>query len=340
MVTAMIAPSHPIDGGLPETIDTLVATGRIGEAYRLLVAQADASNPFALFILGIWRLAGQFVRRDLAASRDLFRRASEAGHPEAAKIYRAFVGSGVGGPADWPTALRLLERAAPVDSAARTQLSLIDRMQLSSSGDPREPPPPGEQLSDRPLVHCVRKLFSRAECDFLIAEAQRWLAPSVIVDPQTGRQVQNPIRTSEGMAFPFTEENPAIHALNRRIAAATGTGVAQGEPLQVLRYRPGQEFKPHSDALTGDDNQRVLTVLIYLNRGYAGGETRFVRTGLTFRGEVGDALIFRNVDQDGRAEPLAQHAGLPVAQGEKYISTRWIRARGFSIPPPRPVLDL
>lgn len=333
----MIATSSP--AGLPATIDTLVATDRVGDAYRLLSGQAASSNPEALFILGIWRLAGQFVRRDLAASRDLFRRAAEAGHPEAAKIHRAFVACGTGGSSDWQAALRLLEKAAPADPAARAQLALIGDMRLSSSGDPLDIPSK-ERLGDRPHVVCIRGLLSRAECDFLIAEAQPWLGPSVVVDPRTGRQFQNPIRTSDGMAFPYVEENPAIHALNRRIAAATDTGVEQGEPLQVLRYRPGQEYKPHSDALTGDDNQRILTALIYLNCGYEGGETLFVRTGLTFKGEVGDALVFWNVDEGGRPDPLAQHAGLPVAKGEKLISTRWIRARPFSVPPPRPLLHL
>ena len=339
MVKPVIASTGPTDGGLPETIDALVAAGRVGDAWRLLGTRAVASDPEALFMLAVWRLAGQYVRRDLALSRDLFDRAAKAGHPEAPRIHRAFLAGGVGGPADWATALRLLEKAAKADPAARAQLTLIGNMHLSPSGDPQEIPA-AAQLSERPQVSCVRGLLSRAECEFLIAEAQDWLAPSVVVDPQTGRQFQNPIRTSDGMAFPYTEENPAIHALNRRISAATGTAVAQGEPLQVLRYRPGQEYKPHVDALTGDDNQRIITVLVYLNRGYDGGETRFVRTGLTFRGEIGDALIFHNVDADGRADPLAQHAGLPVTKGEKYLSTRWIRARAFAIPPPRPLLAI
>ena len=59
--------------------------------------------------------------------------------------------------------------------------------------------------------------------------------------------VQNPVRTSDAMVFPWIAESPAVHALNRRIAAATGTIPAQGEPLQVLRYRRGQQYRPHLD---------------------------------------------------------------------------------------------
>lgn len=103
------------------------------------------------------------------------------------------------------------------------------------------------------------------------------------------------------------------------ITPAKGTAAAQGEPLQILRYRPGQEYKPHSDALPGEANQRILTMLVYLNDGYRGGETLFLANRLKVRGEVGDALLFRNVDCDNRPDRNAVHAGLPVTSGEKFL---------------------
>jgi prolyl 4-hydroxylase len=320
-----------------ERVDALTAAGRVGDAYRLLTGPGAAADADALFLLATWRLSGQRIRRDLAAARDLFRRAAEAGHQEAAIVYTAFVGHGAGGAADWPSALRLL-RQFSYPGASR-QLELIERMRLSPSGDPLQLPAE-KRLSDHPHVSAFPALLSPAECDFLIAEAQPWLEPAVVIDPQTGRQLRNPVRTSDGMSFALVRENPAVHALNRRIAALTGTQVAQGESLQVLRYRPGQEYKPHFDAVAGEANQRILTVLVYLNDGYQGGETLFVRTGLRFKGQRGDALVFRNASSDGRADELAQHAGLPVTAGEKLLASRWIRAARFVFPPPRPLLDV
>jgi prolyl 4-hydroxylase len=75
------------------------------------------------------------------------------------------------------------------------------------------------------------------------------------------------------MGFTLPLENPAVHALNQRIAAASGTGAAQGEPLQVLRYRPGGEYKPHFDAIPGVRQSAVLTMIVWLNEDYEGGET-------------------------------------------------------------------
>jgi prolyl 4-hydroxylase len=140
--------------------------------------------------------------------------------------------------------------------------------------------------------------------------------------------------------FGVYAEDLVVNALNRRIAALSGTGIDQGEPLQLLRYRPGGEYKPHMDALPAEPNQRILTVLVYLSDDYEGGETAFPNAGLSFRGRTGDALLFRNTGADGRPDPLSLHAGLPVARGIKYLASRWIRANRFTYPPPRPILEL
>ena len=102
-----------------------------------------------------------------------------------------------------------------------------------------------------------------------------------------------------------------------------------GEPLQILRYRPGQEFKPHRDCTEDVANQRILTMLIYLNEDYSGGETFFLKTGLKVRGRRGDALLFRNADDNGAPDMDTLHAGLPVQSGEKYLASRWIWRRRF-----------
>lgn len=321
---------------LPERAQALLAAGRADEAFQLLSDARTESDPDALFELANWRLSGDVIRRDLAAARELYRRAAEAGHRDAAEIHTAFVANGTGGPADWQQALRLL-RHYDFPGAA-VQRALIEKMQLSPSGEPPQRPA-GSRLSERPDISTFPGLFSPAECDFLIGEAEPWLQPSVVIDPRTGLQLRNPVRTSDSMSFGVYLEGPAVHALNRRMAAATGTDAAQGESLQVLRYRPGQEYKPHLDAVAGEANQRILTLLVYLNHGYAGGETAFLRTGLSFKGRKGDALLFRNALADGRADELTQHAGLPVSAGEKLIASRWIRARSFVFPPPRPLLD-
>jgi prolyl 4-hydroxylase len=315
------------------TAEQLAAAGRAPEAILLLNRLALAGNGDAMMTLAFWRLGGEHMPRDIAAARDLFRRAGEAGRADAARIYTNFLAAGTGGPADWPGALKRLEQQARKEPEAKAQLALIKEMALSPEGDPQYLPEP-EALSEAPYVRRFHRLFSTAECDFLIKTANPMLSPSVVVDPRTGRQVPNPIRTSDGAAFPWLILNPAVQALNRRIAAASGTHVDQGEPLQILRYRPGQQYRTHLDAISGLDNHRILTVIVYLNDGYGGGETRFTRANLDVRGRKGDALLFRNILDDGRPDPLSEHAGLPVTNGTKLIATRWIWEQPFAPPPP------
>lgn len=324
----MLGPTSTV----PQRAEALAAAGRASEGLQLLQQAAAGGSADAFHALGLWRLTGAWIPRKLSESRELFRRAAALGSADASRIYNAFVANGTGGPPLWADAMKLLSDRAKSDPAAKRQRHVIAAMTLSPTGDPLQLPE-AEQLSTSPHVLVFRQLFSREECAYLVEVAGPMMQPAVIVDPQSGRLVRNPIRTSESTGFPLMDENPAIHALNRRIAAASGTHVAQGEPLQVLRYRPGQEYKPHSDALPGEPNQRVATMLVYLNAGYSGGETHFAASGLKVRGEPGDALLFHNVRADGRPDERATHAGLPVTSGEKFLASRWIRARPLQLEP-------
>ena len=292
----------------------------------LLGREAEQGNAGALEMLAEMALTGEFVHRDLALSRDLYARAANAGSSSAAAVYRAFVANGTGAPPNWGVAMELLTKAAAIDAEAAADQAIIARMKLGSTGEPLHPFP-SEQFSVSPDVRLFPKIFTAEECDFLIARSAPRLQASLVIDPQTGAQVPNPVRTSYAAVYPLMAESPPIHALNVRLASASGTAVGQGEPLQVLRYSPGQEYRPHIDAIADVENQRVLTFLVYLNDDYAGGETEFVATGLKVRGTKGDGLLFRNADARGYPDPNAKHAGLPVTSGEKYLASRWIRAR-------------
>jgi len=306
---------------------TFLGRGDTASAVAVLQQAEQAGDPLAARELAIWFLTGQLIRRDLAASRRLFERAAKLGDGPSATVARAFIAGGVGGPADWPLAMQLLEAAVTRDPQAAKQLEIIEAMDLLSDGSPATDNA-SELLSEAPEVRRFPSLFTPAECAYLVQTAAPMLQPSLVVDPHTGQQTPNPVRTSSAAGFPFTEENPAIHALNRRLAAASGTDVRSGEPLQVLHYAPGERYHEHSDALPGvaPEQQRVLTFLVYLNDDYAGGETAFPALGLKVRGRTGDGLLFRNASPDGQPDPRALHAGLPVTKGVKHLASRWIRA--------------
>ncbi|MET3761497.1 2OG-Fe(II) oxygenase [Sphingomonas sp. UYEF23] len=284
---------------------------------------ANAGSGAALLELARLYLVGRDVPRDLPRARDHFARAAAAGEQTAAAVYRAFVANGTGGAPDWPAALRLLE-ADHVDPDAAEQLSLIAAMALDETGA-GPMPLVGEPLSAQPRILLFRRFLSNAEADYLVARATPRFQPALVVHPVTGQQIPDPIRTSNLAAFPLALEQPAIHAINRRIAAASQTDVGAGEPLTVLRYRPGQQYRAHLDTLPRVDNQRLATMLVYLNDGYGGGETHFPKIGLKVRAQKGDALLFYNVRDGGQPDPLTLHEGMVVSAGEKLVASRWIR---------------
>lgn len=320
-------------------VQALLDARRFAEAAPLLVTAAASGDAAAMSELAQWRIAGNVIRRDLAAARRLLERSAEQGDAEAALLHVSFLASGVGGPADFAAAVAALRRLAPREARARRQLRLIEAMEIDADGRPVGPIA-GETISRAPEAAVCRGFMTAAECDYLCLLAEPVIQPSMVVDPSSGRLIPHPIRTSEGAMFGVHSEDVAVNALNRRIAAFSGTHPAQGEPLQLLRYRPGAEYKAHMDGLPAEPNQRILTVLVYLSDDYEGGETCFLKTGLRFKGGKGDALLFRNAGPDGRPDPLSLHAGLPVSRGTKLIASRWIRQSTFTYPPPRPILDL
>lgn len=310
--------------------DTLLARGRIGDAVSLIEQHAQAGNVDAVFKLAMWTLAGSPVRRDLPAARTLLRQAASLGNPDAALVEIALVANGSGATADWAGARTLLNTAAETDTVAAAHRTLLDKMTLTDDGAPIDPAQ-AETIGKNPDVRHIARLFTQEECLHIAQCAADMLQPATVADPQTGRNVPNPVRTSDGAVIGPTRETLVVQALNRRLAAVTGTDWRQGEALSVLRYRPGQQFRPHVDALPATGNQRIRTVLVYLNDGFSGGSTFFLNNALRVMPRTGDAVIFDNVRPDGAADPATQHAGEPVTSGVKWLATRWIRARPFSV---------
>ncbi len=319
--------------------DALVQQGRISDAYSMLEREALAGHGPAAMHLAQWRLSGQIIRRDLGLARQYYGLAAKSGIAQAFDIYVALLASGAGGQSrDWSNALSLLAQRAGEDSVAARQSDLLAVMDINEDGDPRGRWQAETLCANAPFVRRFEHFLTEAECGYLVDKALPMLQPAVVVDPQSGQFIADPVRRSRSAAFPFILEDPVIHAINRRIARITATDYDQGEPLQLLCYQSGDEYRLHSDTLPVGHNQRTDTFLICLSTGFEGGATVFPRAALSWRGAIGEALHFRNVDTSGAPDPLAWHAGEPVTQGVKYMLSKWIRHEPLDIsgPPGRP----
>ena len=95
------------------------------------------------------------------------------------------------------------------------------------------------------------------------------------------------------------------------------------EPLQEVRYRPGQYYKPHHDYYNGCETwirgNRHFTYLVYLNEVQGGGgQTGFPRLNLTIDPTFGAALLFDNVLPNGEPDERTLHEGVAPTSGVKY----------------------
>jgi prolyl 4-hydroxylase len=187
-----------------------------------------------------------------------------------------------------------------------------------------------------PRVLVFGGLLTEAECDELVALAQARLARSETVQVATGASEVNTSRTSEGMFFD-RGENALCARIEARIAALFNWPVENGEGLQILRYRPGAEYKPHYDyfdpaqpgtpAILKRGGQRVASLVMYLSSPRCGGATVFPDAKLEVNPVKGNAVFFSY----DCAHPLTRtlHGGAPVLEGEKWVATKWLRQGRF-----------
>ena len=282
-------------------------------ALRAWQLAAEAGMPRGWFMLGVWLMQGRYLGADEALARACLERAAGADYPLAAEL-RDSLDTGA---AEAGRALQL-----QIDPAARTAPPDASR----------------ETLSESPRIELMKRFVPVETRAHLIARARPLIEPSRVLS-STGSIEHSAIRTSgETCLLPELLDVTAWHLLER-LHRAANIPVANGEPLILLHYTPGTEYKPHydyfdparpgSDTALGQGGQRTHTLLTYLNDVEGGGATAFPELGLEVAPDPGTVLVFRNVDEHGNIEPRTLHAGLPVTAGEKWLATRWIRENAF-----------
>lgn len=195
--------------------------------------------------------------------------------------------------------------------------------------------PPAVHHAD-PLVETFDDAWTAEECEYVIALAEPFLHRSVTVTGD-GRHVPHADRTSSDASLLGVREDFACRWLQARMTDRLRVPLSQAEHLVVLRYRPGEEYRPHCDWLPpgargnlpdpGQPGQRVHTVFCYLSDVEAGGATDFPRLGVRVAPRRGRIVHFTNLLPDGRGDPRTLHAGMPVEAGEKWLATLWTRVR-------------
>jgi prolyl 4-hydroxylase len=189
-----------------------------------------------------------------------------------------------------------------------------------------------------PRIVLFGNLLSPDECEQMIELSRGKLARSSVVNNETGAYDIHPHRTSYGTYFD-RGENDLIRRLEKRIADLVQYPVENGEPIQILHYEPGGEYKPHYDyfdprqpgneQVLTQGGQRIATLVMYLNDVEAGGSTVFPEVGVDVLPRRGNAVYFAYCSETGALDARTLHGGSPVGTGEKWIATKWFRERHY-----------
>jgi predicted 2-oxoglutarate/Fe(II)-dependent dioxygenase YbiX len=162
-------------------------------------------------------------------------------------------------------------------------------------------------------IFTVAHFFSAEECAATIALAESLGFTDAPVNSSLGPQIRKDVRNNTRVMLDDPEQARDLWArigdnIPQRLGVWTACGV--NERFRFYRYEVGQQFDWHYDGAFERDNgeRSQLTFMIYLNDGFAGGQTTIENISIV--PQQGMALFFVH-------EIL--HKGQPVLDGRKYV---------------------
>lgn len=159
----------------------------------------------------------------------------------------------------------------------------------------------------------VEDLLSEKECDDLIVLAEEGGFEDPTIKTPEGEVVDKTVRNNGRYIF----ENPEYAAqlfdrfkdqLPERL---DDWKLKELNPhMKIYKYSEGQAFRMHKDVpyVAPNNDRSFLTMLIYLNEGFEGGETFFLLDDSVYP-KTGKGVIFQQ---------NVMHAGVEVTEGVKY----------------------
>jgi predicted 2-oxoglutarate/Fe(II)-dependent dioxygenase YbiX len=179
----------------------------------------------------------------------------------------------------------------------------------------------------------VEDFLSPDECRDLVRLADATAGRQFTMLDRDGNRRPDEHRVAEWLDFRDSDQQlldeVVARAFDDHIIPCTGQSIDWYEQPQLLRYTAGGFYFHHSDAYLFDLEikawrkavDRDISVLIYLNDDYDGGELEFKRLFYTIQPRSGMLLWFPS---DVRYEHMAK----PVISGYRYALASWAAASG------------
>lgn len=167
----------------------------------------------------------------------------------------------------------------------------------------------------QPLVWTVDDALSPTECASYIDRMRTDRAEVAPIVGHDGPEVDLAVRNNTRVMW---DDEPEANALLARVAARvparlSGMAIAGANPrLRLYRYGAGERHGAHWDTVVHLDGgiMSLLTLVFYLNEGFAGGETDFPELDRRIEPRLGRALLFQH---------RILHEATQVRAGEKFV---------------------
>lgn len=173
------------------------------------------------------------------------------------------------------------------------------------------------------------------ECVQLCQAVDLHSKPSVHLDLSTGKAgFQEYFRKSNTLVL--HPKDRLCSSIVHRMAEVLHLSFVQSEPPNVIKYQPGDYFKPHVDgfspihfalAHSGNSDRlielntagnRTWTLMIYLNDNYIGGQTCFPLVSISFTPKPGLLVGWKNT-QSNEVIQESLHQSTEIISGHKYV---------------------
>lgn len=183
-----------------------------------------------------------------------------------------------------------------------------------------------------PNIYVVDNFLNRSECEKIINNVKNIMQDSKIEDPLTSNNIIDKKSRSNTIHYYTKNDNIAINIKNK-VSKLTNLDIAHMEHIQISKYTNHQHYISHYDYLWSDQHQmnnRICTILIYLNDVKTGGKTTFNTLDLSIQPKLGSALVFFPSLLNKAADKRLVHEG-ENAINDKWIALIWVRIHKYRI---------
>ena len=186
-------------------------------------------------------------------------------------------------------------------------------------------------------IWTVRNFIKDNECDVLERHATPLLRRATVA-AEDGTSIVSENRKAQQAGYDKHQKDPNDPLVDLHYRVLSMTNAVAGYDLQpegqedftVIQYNVDDQYTPHCDGTCNGDRHipagRVATAVMYCRVATRGGGTTFTKADVFVKPERGQATFFSYKGADGYMEDgFTEHSGCPVLEGEKWITTSWMR---------------